>query len=696
MRKNLVCLGVIGTLLVPGLALAQIDSSVHYPANYTTMQPPANQSSYVDPTYATSIKRISDALHTPDAAAGGMAQYIASEYSTANPFSSDNSYLVLQQDSYFGLYDGSGAFIANLPLEISANSEPRWSRMDNSTLYYHVYGGNQLKTYNVTTKVTAVVQTFSNYYNIWGKGKTDISYDGDHFIFIGCTSNVEPTACPVGSQELFIYQMSTGSQFPIVGNNPNSPWNNVFISPDNEAVVSWLAPGTGRFQGVEIYDQKGNFLRQIAHADGHSKMSRDINGDEVFIWANSADPWPLCGANAIVKVHMADGVQTCLQSFDWSFGLHITAADNTWVFAETYTDLGNDVISSTGWLPYMDELLQIKMDGSEVRRLAQHRSRPLNGYDYMPKLSASRDGSRFAYGSNFGLQLLDGAPQQYMDAYLVMVPQTAATITTPGGTGSGSTSSGSTSSGATGSGTTGSNGTTGSSTVGSGGTSLKSIVNGASYQPALAPGSIVSIFGSGFSGSTITAASAYLPPFLGSVNVYFDGIPAPLFYVSPGQINAQVPYGVTPGTVNIEVDGLAVVRQTAAVSATAPGIFTTTGSGTGPGVILRADDYQLVSASAPTQAGAFISIYCTGLGALASPVVEGNPGPSPALTTVAVPQVSIGNIAAPVTFSGLAPGFAGLYQVNAQVPTGVPAGNAVPVVIAVAGVSSNTATIVVQ
>jgi uncharacterized protein (TIGR03437 family) len=681
--------------LAPAQASAQIDTGIHLPANYTTMQPPASQSSYVDPTYGTTVQRISHALATPDVASGGMLQYVLSEYSTANPFSSDNSYLVLQQDSYFGLYNGSGAFLANLPLEISANSEPRWSRLDNSTLYYHVDGGNQLKTYNVATNVTTVVQTFSQYSNIYGKGKTDVSYDGDHFIFIGCTASVAyPTLCPTASQQLFIYQISTGAQFPIIGNTPNgsSAWNNVFLSPDNEAVVSWLTPGTARFQGVEVYNQQGTFLRQITHADGHSKMSRDSNGDEVFIWANSADPLPLCGQNAVVKVHMADGVQTCLISFDWSFGLHITAADNTWVYAETYTDMGNDVIPPAGWLPYMDELLQIKMDGSQINRLVQHRSRPLNDYNYMPKLSASRDGSRFVYGSNFGLQL-SGAPQQYSDAYMIVVPQTAVTVTPSGSTGAGTSSS--TGSSSTGSSSTGSS-STGSSTTGSSSTSVSGVVNGASYQAAFAPGSIVSIFGSGLAGSTMTASTAILPPYLGSLNVYFNGIAAPLFYASPGQINAQVPYGLTPGTVNVEVDGLAVVHQTATLSAAAPGIFATNGSGTGSGAILRGNDYQLVSQAAPAQAGGYILIYCTGLGALTSPIVAGNPGPTPALTTVVLPQVTIGNIAAQVTFSGLAPGFAGLYQVNAQVPAGVLSGNAVPVILTSGGVSSNTVTIVVQ
>jgi uncharacterized protein (TIGR03437 family) len=286
------------------------------------------------------------------------------------------------------------------------------------------------------------------------------------------------------------------------------------------------------------------------------------------------------------------------------------------------------------------------------------------------------------YASNFGLQLQDGAPQQYGDEYMIMVPASTSTGTA---TGTGTTGSGSTTTGSTGSGTTT-----------SAGASINSVVNGASYQSTVAPGSIVSIFGSGLSNSTMTATGAYLPPFLGSVNVYFNGIPAPLFYAAPGQINAQVPYGLAPGAVNIEVDGLTTVRQTSTVSATAPGIFTTNGSGTGPGVIIRADDYQVVSQNAPTQAGAYISIYCTGLGTMTTAIIEGTPAPNPPLTTTVVPQVTIGGVPAQVSFSGLAPGYAGLYQVNVQVPAGVTTGNAVPVVLTAAGVSSNTVTIVVQ
>jgi uncharacterized protein (TIGR03437 family) len=657
-----ICLVVLAT----GRAFAQNDSNVHLPVNYGTMQPPANQSSYTDSAYATSIKRVSDALHTPNADSGGMLPWIENEYSTASAFNSDNSRFILVHVSYFGLYDGSGGFLGNLPFEISASSEPRWSRMDNNTLYYHA--GNQLKSYNVATSVTSVVHTFSEYTSISGNGEMDMSYDGDHLVYAG------------DGQYVFLYTISTDRKSAVFDAAGHS-FDSLYVTPDNHVTITWDQSGVNsRFTGIEMFDGNMNFLRQVAHAGGHMHMSRDVNGDEVLVWFNAGDPVPVCN-NAFVKIRLADGVQTCLLSVDWSLAAHVSAADNTWAFVETYNPI--DVLPPNGWFAYTNELLQIKLDGSEVRRLVQHRSRPFNSYNYMPKLSASRDGSRLVFASNFSLQSLDGAPQQYSDEYMVMIPQTASSGNPSGATGSGASS---------GSGATGPVVSVSSSN----GTSVSGIVNGASYRPAIAPGSIVSIFGTSLAGSTMAAASAVLPPFLGSVNVFFNGVPAPLFYASKGQINAQVPYGLAAGPVNVEVDGLAVVRQTSTLSATAPGIFTTNGSGTGAGVILRADDYQLIGQNTPTQAGKYISIYCTGLGELSSPLVQGNPGPNPPLTTAVIPQVTVGNVDALVTFSGLAPGFAGLYQVNAQIPAGVPAGNAVPVVLTVGGVSSNTVTITVQ
>jgi uncharacterized protein (TIGR03437 family) len=180
--------------------------------------------------------------------------------------------------------------------------------------------------------------------------------------------------------------------------------------------------------------------------------------------------------------------------------------------------------------------------------------------------------------------------------------------------------------------------------------------------------------------------------------VSFNGVPASLFYVSPNQINAQVPFELSPGSVTVEVKppSSASLRQTITVAPAAPGIFTTNQGATGPGVILHAADFSLVTESAPAKPGEFVSVFCTGLGQLINPVADGNAAPNPPPETVLATEVRVGNILANVTFSGLAPGFVGLYQVNVQVPMGAPAGIAVPLVLASGGVSSNAVTIAIQ
>ena len=113
--------------------------------------------------------------------------------------------------------------------------------------------------------------------------------------------------------------------------------------------------------------------------------------------------------------------------------------------------------------------------------------------------------------------------------------------------------------------------------------------------------------------------------------------------------------------------------QPVQVADVSPGIFTVNQQGTGAGAILHADNFQAVSESAPARPGEF---FCTGLGPVDPPVPSDDLAPSaePLARTVNIPMVNIGGMPAQVTFSGLAPGFVGLYQVNLQVPAGVPSG----------------------
>ena len=134
-----------------------------------------------------------------------------------------------------------------------------------------------------------------------------------------------------------------------------------------------------------------------------------------------------------------------------------------------------------------------------------------------------------------------------------------------------------------------------------------------------------------------------------------------------------------------------------------PGIFTANGSGQGQGIVVHGNSATLVAptgtygASYPSAKGEVLTMYCTGLGPVDHQPVTGNATPGdPLARTLTLPTVTVGNVAALVTFSGLSPGLVGLYQVNFQVPANAPSGNYVPVVLSIGGVASNSVTMAVS
>lgn len=228
------------------------------------------------------------------------------------------------------------------------------------------------------------------------------------------------------------------------------------------------------------------------------------------------------------------------------------------------------------------------------------------------------------------------------------------------------------------------------------------VVNGASYKGTVAPGSIADVFGTFFLTSSAGAAGLPLSTSLQDLSFQFSGgTQAPLYFVSGPQADLQVPWelaGQSTATLTATLYGQTGATQTVNLAAFAPAIFTANAQGTGPGAILDSS-YHLVDTSNPAIAGAtYILIYCTGLGAVkANQPATGAPASLTDLAqTATTPTVTIGGVTANVSFSGLAPGYVGLYQVNALVPAGVAAGSAVPVAIAMGNVTSNTVTIAVQ
>jgi uncharacterized protein (TIGR03437 family) len=214
----------------------------------------------------------------------------------------------------------------------------------------------------------------------------------------------------------------------------------------------------------------------------------------------------------------------------------------------------------------------------------------------------------------------------------------------------------------------------------------------------LAQGSLISIYGSQLADSAAIAAGLPLETNLNDVQVYIGATALPLLYVSPGQINAIIPYSLPANT----SAPLLVQRGAAAtlsavvpiqIAGTQPAVFLV---GPQQGAIVDQNNVLLGPAN-PTKAADTIVIFCTGLGPVTGGVPAGTPSPSsPLARTTNVVSVTIGGQSASVSFSGLAPGFVGLYQVNVIVPQGAQSGNSVSVVLQAGGLASTPVSIPIQ
>jgi uncharacterized protein (TIGR03437 family) len=227
------------------------------------------------------------------------------------------------------------------------------------------------------------------------------------------------------------------------------------------------------------------------------------------------------------------------------------------------------------------------------------------------------------------------------------------------------------------------------------------IVNGASFAPAapLAPGSIMSVFGANLASSPAGASSLPLPKTLAGATLQVGGYDVPLFYSSGGQVNAQLPFELALNTrpqLIVKGASFVTVPETITVAAARPGIFTTTQDGKGQGVIVDVAN-RLVDSSNAAKAGDVVVVYCTGLGATNPAARSGEAAPASPLAKVATPvTVTVGGQPAAVQYAGLTPGYAGLYQVNVQIPGGVTPGASVSLVISQEGVPSNTVTLALR
>ena len=206
------------------------------------------------------------------------------------------------------------------------------------------------------------------------------------------------------------------------------------------------------------------------------------------------------------------------------------------------------------------------------------------------------------------------------------------------------------------------------------------VVNAGSSAPftaGIAPGELLTLYGANLAPGVQIASGVPFPTILDGVQVKINNILAPLYYVTPGQLSAIVPYGVTSGVAQVQVINNNVGSNTVTmeIAVTAPGVLTQSQNGLGYGDAVHQDG-SLVNAKNPAQIGETVSVFLTGLGAVSPTIADGAPGPTGTLSSaVSKIQAYVGGVAASVSYSGLAPQLAGLYQINLTVPTGVTAGD---------------------
>ena len=214
---------------------------------------------------------------------------------------------------------------------------------------------------------------------------------------------------------------------------------------------------------------------------------------------------------------------------------------------------------------------------------------------------------------------------------------------------------------------------------------VAAVVNAAGGGLEMTAYSIGTILGSNLAATASTASGLPLPTVLGNTIARIGGEPALLYFVSPGQINFVVPKAPADVDVIVLRDGVESSRAALTHTSYAPGVFTQNGRSDGPAAALDAAG-RLITSQAPARAGDTIMLFLTGLG-VRNPL---------SLRPEILPAVRIGGALAAVVYSGSAPGWPGLNQINLVIPADTPPGAAVPLVVELGASASNTATLAVR
>jgi hypothetical protein len=415
------------------------------------------------------IRRLTDA-----AAAGIVPARYHHEYSNMSPFNSLSTLILLHDAGYLYTSSHNSFFVVDrfgnvlrtaAEVQVDMNGDPRWSIDDPYRIYYHTISQspNKVMWYDVLSGTRDVVYTGTGSVNLdFAGGEGDISADGNFMVLHVGT---------VLMKEFHRLDLDTGSPGPALhGTLMQSSaiedscmkYNWCDMTPVMNDIVCRFDPASGCSNPTryELFNGlTGELIQPITGAGGHADLGRDLNGDEIMVMANDSDSTLSACYPGIFKINIRTLQRTCLLDYGhavpppggsgpftgwWGKGSHVSinnVGGHPWALVSNYdfktppevdTREFNPALPADWeqrWGKYFNEMLLVKLDGSQVLRLAHHRSRE-DGYFTTPRAALSRDGKYVLFDSNYALQT---GVAMYTDVYLM--PTTYVPPPPPGGGG---------------------------------------------------------------------------------------------------------------------------------------------------------------------------------------------------------------------------------------------------------------------
>jgi hypothetical protein len=417
------------------------DSGTHAPPNYNTFAAPASEGgAYVDPVFGSTIRRISKtANHLSPNSPFDPWIAIGNVWSGVNSFNADNTKILLKTNGPTGIFSTAGGVLHWINYDfapLAGITDCLWSHTNPNLLYYcsptddpyytgaDVAGSAELRSFNIDTQVDSLVHSFHQYAAL-ATTSEDLSPDGNYIALLG------------NGRHSFWYRISDDTVGTVIDRVTTYGYT---VGEKGSQYMIGPADNTGAFVMADFHSAPNvvHVLRPDTMAErftiqnfDHRAFGLDIDNSPIMI----SDHYTGCagGQYSVNKDNLVSAVRTviCLPvaSYqDWYYAIPHNMPG--WMLV-THIIASGDPDPSLDWIPFMQEIFLMSLDGTQVRRLAHHRCRPADYtetphamlYGSRPKSCISLDGKKIAFGSNYNQvnPTPDPGSPDYQDTYIIEV-----------------------------------------------------------------------------------------------------------------------------------------------------------------------------------------------------------------------------------------------------------------------------------